>query len=114
MTIPPKVIELAISGGWDSFFSQGFTFNSRGLFDVDTDFTSYEEIALDPTFWQALGKALGWSEYAVCNIHGQPCTLNCTQAFPFEYMYQAHRFYDLILTQQPTDTFWEEIISSVK
>lgn len=104
MTIPPKVIELAISGGWDSFFSQGFTFNSRGLFDVDTDFTSYEEIALDPLFFQALGKSLGWDDTTGFYADFQSKKYNQVGVY-------AHTFYDLILTNQPTDTFWEEILA---
>ena len=51
MTIT-EAIEKAIEGGWekDGFVCQG-------------ELIGVEEIALlDPLFWQALGKAMGWAE----------------------------------------------------
>lgn len=46
--IPEKAIEKAKAAGWSTYkFS---------------DFPSYEEIALDPGFWQALGKVKGWTK----------------------------------------------------
>lgn len=101
MTIPPKVLEMAVQGGWKiprTFYSE----------------SRQKEAMLNPIFWQALSKICGWSNYAVCNIHGQPCTLNCAQAFPFERIYQAHRLYDLILTDSDTEKFWEEILAAKK
>lgn len=56
----------------------------------------YPAIALDPTFWQALGKALGWNERY---MSGYPV---------------AHRFYDLILQGKPIDEFWAELLKDNK
>lgn len=65
----------------------------------------WQEIVLDPTFWQTLGKALGW---------GEADTGLDDQMFFWmpEWKRNAHEFYDLILTDQPTDKFWDEILST--
>lgn len=53
---------------------------------------SYAEIALDPLFWQALGKSCGWDDIGK------------------DYYFYAMQFSYLILTEQPTEGFWEEIL----
>lgn len=51
-----------------------------------------ERIVLDPKFWQALGKALGWKNYVIPEWH--------------QY---AHQYFDLILTGGDREKFWEEL-----
>lgn len=135
--IPKQAIEKAIDGGWKkddlerctiafyepkgcnggSCYIIDFTYNSpetgerKGL---KYHFTQWQ-IALDPTFWQALGKALkfdqpiwkcgnarcdnefceyaGWKNLAPDTIYGE-----------------VHKFLDLILTGGDTEKFWEEIL----
>lgn len=77
--IPKTIIEKAFEGGYKSRVG---------------DLVSWEEIALDPAFWQCLGKALGWERYTM----------------PYgDWKMYARRFYDLILTGQSTDEFWKEL-----
>lgn len=110
MTIPKSAIEKAISGGWYvggkidyRFLKEGFVeIIPTGLEDASDDDLSERhkftlaEIALDPTFWQALGKALGWP--TIRSIEGQAWQRN------------AHRFYDLILQGQSTEEFWDKLL----
>ena len=116
MTIPTHIIELAIEGGWKSY--NEISSPLVGGVQIDKEET---EIICDPTFWKSLGKKLGWS--------GERC-LKCGKDWPWisgtrycdacrsadgnwrtdTYKYHAHRFYDLILTSQPTDKFWEELL----
>lgn len=89
---------------------------------------SWERIALDPSFWQALGKALGWNageiKDGICEICGEPMppgeemfkyhgySSNCPKP-PIEitlWKEQAQEFYDLILTGGDTEKFWEELL----
>lgn len=119
MNIPKEIIEKAISGGWRPHNGTDYSHhkirkaNKRGGCYLEnesrTTFLDFRHTVVDPTFWQALGKSLKWSNYAVCSTHGQYCILNCSQAVPFEWMYQAHRFYDLILQGQDTGEFWKEL-----
>lgn len=87
MTIPKEIIEKAIQGGW-STPTPGKWIENEGW---------YAHVALDPSFWQALGKSLGWGEGSggieVWDWHGY-----------------ARNFYDHILQGHDTDEFWKELL----
>lgn len=87
MHIPKEIIGKAIAGGWkDTFLKQ-------------MSVTSWQVAVLDPTFWQALGKALGWStEWK----HLTP--------FGYKYLDVAHEFLNHVLQGKPTDEFWQELL----
>jgi hypothetical protein len=88
--IPEQALEKAKEGGWDK---------SRGY--IDTEF-SEEAVALDKTFWIALGKAMGWTlKSRAWNSTHDAAT----------WIVNAQHFYDLILTEQPTENFWAELLS---
>ena len=100
--IPKEIIELAVAGGW-----KGWWDNSLGpvkIIDNHSNAVGWEIVALDATFWQALGKALGWE-----NEQAKKAGVEW-----LEWKHWAFEFYDLILTNQPTDTFWQEIINANK
>ncbi len=80
--------------------------------------------ALDPLFWQALGKALGWGKYiceycrndfdppetraevhALCIEHGL-----CKGMWVEGWKPRAHRYFDLLLTGGDTEKFWNELL----
>ncbi len=89
--IPKQAIEKAIEGGW----------KKKGYIDHYTD----EIVALDPAFWQALGKALGWKTNKLKSMEKQQ------PGDVFQHWYQrAMRFYDLILTGGDTEAYWEELL----
>lgn len=101
MQIPKEAIEKAIEGKWQPnyLFDMMPATNYFALLEED-----FARIALDPTFWQALGKALGWRT-------------GMTFADIFDgrelsgWEYHAHRFYDLILQGKDTTDFWKEILN---
>lgn len=101
MTIPKEAIEKARSVGWNGwdetdqkwYFDMMHRYGGQWVNDL-----ANSSIALDPTFWQALGKALEWAV--------------TTSSWPdTEWLFQAHRFYDLILTNKSTEQFWKEILA---
>jgi hypothetical protein len=49
---------------------------------------------LDPLFWQALGKALGWIDYA------RP-----------QWLQYALEYFELALTSGDTEKFWKELLN---
>jgi hypothetical protein len=95
--IPKQAIERAIEGGWGAI---GWRLWQHEQFEV---------IALDPTFWQSLGKALEWSEehFTSCAIWK---TGECDCSAKDEWKEKAKEFYDLILERKGTTAFWEEIL----
>ena len=101
MTIPKSAIEKAVIGGWNSsYLPNDEEYWTREHFCV---------VALDPTFWQALGKVLGWKQ----EWNGQYMNTRNSQQEPIMvegWEHNAHRFYDLILTGQSTEKFWEDIL----
>ncbi len=56
--IPKEAIKKAMSVGWSVPTHECYD----PLNEQPTNFATNEEIALDPSFWQSLGKALGWQE----------------------------------------------------
>lgn len=83
--IPKEAIKKAIEGGWKYKSGSGWTV-----------------IALDPSFWQCLGKALGWADNKLPVLAHEP--------LGYTRQKYAHRFYDLILTGGDTDAFWKELL----
>lgn len=107
--IPKQAIEKARQGGWktklvwDDHYELYGEYDDRGGFEV----AEYASIALDPAFWQALGKMLGWLDFVPTDGHNT--WVNGPQAKRCPVC-NAHRFYDLILQEEDTDAFWERII----
>lgn len=102
--IPQKAISLAIEEGWSPIPEVKFDWKI-GEVKNSTVYFPYPKgghleaalaiIALDPTFWQALGKALGW--------HGN-------EYLRGEWYWQARQHHDLILTGGDTEKFWNELL----
>jgi hypothetical protein len=69
-------------------------------------------IVLDPKFWQALGKALGWGKISYENDFGD-LSLSELEIWSDEdaWRYQAHKYFDLVLTGGDTEKFYKELIS---
>jgi hypothetical protein len=124
--IPLRAIDIAIQGGWEPYGCD-FTdmpIDARGvctLTDEDAqsfDFGIYDteypdqgyyyagtnfRTAFDATFWQSLGKELGWLPDAD--------ELITADKHQYGWKVYARRFYDLILTNGNTTTFWNDILS---
>lgn len=115
--ISKQAIKKAIEGGW----GRGKTdipLELMPLFLAEHPEREYQ-VALDPTFWRALGRVLGWgtcnrdTDVLLCKRCGASDMY--IQAHPDEicgadYKQYAHDFYDLVLTGGDTEKFWEEIL----
>ena len=71
-----------------------------------------EETFLDPRFWQALGRALGWSE--ACDLaincrHGQEACQSCRGYY---WMYQWHCFIQALADGHTPDAFFAQLPAS--
>lgn len=130
MNIPKEAIEKAIAGGWKPKWDV-FDFGKYHIFYryADEEFEiTHEEIALDPSFWIALGKALGWEKKMVVrrgmvignfgwenpdkNIRFYGEEMGAGMDYMNPWIYYAHRFYNLVLTGCDTKAFWADLLST--
>jgi hypothetical protein len=71
-----------------------------------------EKTFLDPQFWQALGRALGWYEacdLAITCVHGHEA---CRQCHGYDWMYQWHCFIQALADGNTPDTFFAHLTAS--
>jgi hypothetical protein len=121
MTIQ-EALNKAVEGGYHMYGSDGMDTYYAGANsecsawtrkDNDSSFmVAVEETFLDPTFWQALGHALGWSEACDLTIicgHGHD---ECCNYRGYYWMYQWHRFIQMLANGAPPDTFFAHLPSS--
>jgi len=120
-----EAIKLAIEKGGYPPFELSYEQRKRG-YSAQGD-----ALTLDPLFWQALGKALGWKKYvwlSYPNYHyghhsnvdftddeewGPPTEFTDTP-FATRYItsqYYAHQYFDLVLTGGDTEKFWKELLT---
>lgn len=84
--IPKAALEKAIEGGWKYKSSDRYSREEA----IAVLMTLWEGTALDSSFWQALGRALGWNED--------------------DSIMQARHFCYLVLTGGDTGKFWDELL----
>jgi len=88
--------------------------------DNQKSFFDFKIAILDSQFWQALGKALGWG---FVNSAGQRKNQFWVskeknrdkdwerQIKQHEWKWQAHQYFDLVLTGNHTEKFWKELLT---
>ncbi len=124
--IPKQAIEKAVEGGWQQWANGTSPSGEDLAASIDNAIFDWPITALDPTFWQALGKTLGWEKKMVVrrgmvignfgwespdkNIRFYGEEMGAGMDYMNPWVYYAHRFYDLILTGGDTDKFWQEIL----
>jgi hypothetical protein len=121
--IPKKAIEKAIEGGygeygtvwWDEVLGPVIPLRDGG------NAVGWMHAALDPEFWQSLGKALVWGD-CICKGCGKAypeyvngCVVphsgeRSVRADP-HYLHHTGIFIRLVLTEGDTQKFWDELLS---
>jgi hypothetical protein len=96
-----EAIKLAIEQGGYTFAG----FSPQGTLEQAPNFDA--EIILDPLFWQALGKALGW-KCPRCHINAKGCEY-CDGKFWLE---KSMEYYYLHMTGGDIDKFWKQLLTS--
>jgi hypothetical protein len=121
MTIQ-EAIDKAIEGGYYIHGSDGMDTYYEG---ANSDFSAWtrkdnessfmvptEETLLDPQFWQALGRALGWSEMcdlSITCVHGHE---ECRQYHGYYWMFQWHCFIQALADGNTPDASFAHLTSS--
>jgi hypothetical protein len=117
-----EAIDKAHEGGYHIYGSDGMDTDYEG---ATNDYSAWtrkdnessflvptEETFLDPKFWQALGRALGWSEacdLAITCVHGHE---ECRQCYGYYWMYQWHCFIQAIADGNTPEAFFAHLPSS--
>ena len=122
MTIA-EVLKKATAGGYHINGSDGMATSYSGANDeysawtrTDTEssfLVPVEETLLDPRFWQALGRTLGWSEVcdlAIICVHGAE---ECQSCRGYYWMYQWHCFIQALAHGNPPEAFFARLTSSL-
>lgn len=121
MTIQ-EAMNRAVEGGYHIYGSDGMDTDYEG---ATNDYSAWtrkdnassflvptEETFLDPQFWQALGRALGWSEacdLAISCRHGAEEGQRCRGYY---WMYQWHRFIQALADGNTPGAFFALLTSS--
>lgn len=119
-----QAIQKAIEGGYrnieDNYEIDGEKLRLyRKKDNATTALLEYEYLLLDPLFWQALGKSLGWEsgqhphwsftllkEYDTHIEHGG---ISCKRLHPWEA--QMHRFIDHLAEGKNINSFFKELLT---
>ena len=105
---------IRVSDGMETYYS-GATchYSAWTRKDNDSSFmVAMEETFLDPRFWQALGRALGWSkacDLAISCWHGEE---ECQSCRGYYWMYQWHCFIQAIADGHTPEAFFARLTSS--
>jgi hypothetical protein len=98
-----EAIKLAVKGGW---IPRGLNAERKPVSWIWQAAINrskfYERFVLDPQFWVALSKALGWELIDYCR--------ECDSATE-GWKYYAHLYFDLVLTGGDTEKFWQDLIN---
>ena len=121
MTIQ-EAINKANEGGYHMHGSDGMATSYDGATNefsawtrkdnLSTFLIPTEETFLDPHFWQALGRALGWSErcdLVITCVHGHE---ECRQCRGSYLMFQLHCFIQAIAEGNTPEDFFAHLTSS--
>lgn len=108
-----KAIKLAIEGGW-----RPAEMKATQIFDVEGNWagshlvknTSESEMLLDPLFWQALGKSLGWVDSL--EVIENQSTGEPEEIISESWKIQWHDFIDYLADGGSPDKFFEELLTN--
>lgn len=124
MEIPQIAIEKAIEGGWKVPHVEA---EDELPSAISFYLHEWQKVALDPTFWQALGKACGWFSVfptGHCQVCGEPMpkgeemfnyhgySSDCPKPSKIKRYWgdEGERFVHLILQGKDTTDYWTEIL----
>lgn len=122
MTIQ-QAIEKAIEGGWDKWQYFGTDLSARMPDnatdqEIETWLLSDKHMFLDPTFWQSLGKAMGWYFSGLAPRHcrhyygeelvDENCG-NCKATKTPDWITQWHHFIDHLVEGGTPESFFKSL-----
>ena len=70
------------------------------------DWVTIQKALLDPLFWQALGKAMGWGKYCDCLPIGHEHKLHCEMS---EWFQEWHRLIDALAGGKSIEEYFDTL-----
>jgi len=117
-----EALNTAVEGGYHQYGSDGMDTDYEG---ATNDYSAWtrkdnessfivptEETFLDPQFWQALGRALGWSETCDLAISCVPGAEACQRCRGDSWMQQWHCFIQALAEGHTPEAFFAPLTSS--
>jgi hypothetical protein len=121
MTIEEAMYQ-AVAGGYHLYGSDGMETDYAGANSAFTAWTrtdnastfqiAVEETFLDPHFWQALGRALGWSEVCDLAMFCVQREKECRRCRGSYWIYQWHHFIQTLAEGNPSEAFFASLPAS--
>jgi hypothetical protein len=121
MTIA-ETLRKAVAGGYHIHGSDGMAttyvgasrkFSAWTRHDNDSTFlVPVEETFLDPRFWQALGRTLGWQDACDLSISCEQGHAECRRCHGAYWMYQWHCFIQAIADGHTPEVFFAHLPAS--
>jgi hypothetical protein len=121
MTIA-ETLSKAVAGGYHIHGSDGVAttyvgasrkFSAWTRHDNDSTFlVPVEETFLDPRFWQALGRTLGWQDACDLSISYEQGHAECRRCHGAYWMYQWHCFIQAIADGHTPEVFFAHLPAS--
>ena|ERR1041384_4791582 len=110
-----EIIKLALEkGGYPS------NWFDDGDYDIASKSALANAIVLDPLFWQALGRVLGWHRILcygckepLANSDDEEALKACNAGEDMnmeEWKYYAMHYFDLVLIGGDTESFWQSLL----
>lgn len=119
-----KAIKLAIEGGYKWKKSSNFRINGQEIIWRNEagswiEQLLREQLLLDPLFWQALGKSLGWEEHGdeyrlkgYMKMHKDGSVTSDLRSVWEGWQYAWHRFIDHLAEGKDAESFFTTLLSS--
>ncbi len=103
-----QAIKKAVEGGWRPKHSARFMENVEGG-EVNAIIQVADHFALDPSFWQALGRVEGWGDWTYEDYMKYPGAIG-------EYKYKTwhwhqHRLLDHINEGESIESYFKELLT---
>ncbi|MFZ2152263.1 MAG: hypothetical protein WAV09_04105 [Minisyncoccia bacterium] len=99
-----QAIKIAIENGWKGTTISETLGGSIKTIGLRVGLDNKEIVLLDPLFWQALGKGLGWNRMMSAEIE-----YHRIKDYP-EWQWNMHRFIDHLAEGKDIDSFFNDLL----
>jgi hypothetical protein len=110
MTYTEQAIKKAIEGGFDVRWNPAFGAAEEVSKDGNGTILHNQQVFLDPSFWQSLGKTLGWNGRWMVQIFTDHDDQSATVEGAGRWKYEWHRFIDHLAEGKDVENYFESLL----
>lgn len=100
-----QIIKKAIEGGYNKIYMELDFSHPKWKWQI-------KAIPLDPTFWQCLGKSLGWDNLMFCPVCSNGIGRDGDESFCEKWKYHWHKFINHLADGKSPNDFFTELLSA--